>query len=132
MKYLRFNTLKREHAEKQPQPVEVNPPEVVVTEKPTPPAEPVASETTIAIDEMQLSEATRIVVRETMKVLQPLLDKLGEAVEQQKQEAAAKQASATEDPLAKMKEAASERVKLQEQKIAQRVNQIQSRIAKGK
>jgi hypothetical protein len=85
------------------------------------------------ISDEHLKEATKLVVKNVMEVLQPLLDKLAEAVAQQKQEAnAASQPISLEDQLAKLKEASAERLALQEQKIALRMQKLQSRLSVGK
>ncbi len=84
----------------------------------------------IVIEEDHLKEATRIVVKRTMEVLQPLLDKLAEAVVQHKKETNTEPSPG--DELKKMHDAALQRLATQENKVAARMGKIQARIARTK
>lgn len=83
------------------------------------------------VDE-NIKAATKIVVAEAMKVFQPLLDKLGEASKQLNEEQggspAPGQAQNFEDQLANLQSAAVQRQKFQEQKVAKKMQKIQSRF----
>jgi len=73
-------------------------------------------------------------VKETLKTLAPLLEKLEEAVKHQ-QSNNLNASSATSnfdsgDQLKKMQEASKERIKMQELKVAEKVRKLQARIAK--
>lgn len=82
--------------------------------------------------DQQINQATKLVVKNVMEILQPLLDKLAEAVAQQKEEAnVAGQSMSLEEQLKKLKEASAQRVAMQEQKIALRMQQLQARIYGG-
>ena len=87
----------------------------------------------ITIDEAHLEEATKIVVQRVMEKLQPFLDKLAEAVEQQKKETAvAGKENTLADQLTKLQEAATERMAIQEQRVAGKLGKIQARITKAR
>lgn len=86
----------------------------------------------LTVEETHINEAVRIVVKKTMEILQPLLDKLGEAVAQQKKEAEANKETDLADHLTKLHAAAVDRLALQEQKVAVRMGKVQARIAKTK
>lgn len=88
-------------------------------------------EKVVEIDEEALNDATQAVVKETMKVMQPLLDKLQQANEELKQSqlAATQQiGNGFEQQIENMRNAAMERLKLQESRVAKRIGKLQSKI----
>lgn len=90
----------------------------------------------VEIDETTLKEATAEVVKEVMKVIQPLLVKLGEASEQLKNESnqagTATPEQSFEEQLANMKVAAKNRQQLLEMKMNKKLQGMQAKIASKK
>lgn len=129
--YLKFRKPGKKAATKQIDP-EGTPFEEVIDEKTVTTKDPDMEQETIIVEEEDLNNATRIVVKRVMEVIHPMLEKLNTAAAQYKKEAEAGRDSNTDDPLVKLQEAATERLALQERKVAARLGKIQARIAKTK
>jgi len=73
-------------------------------------------------------------VKETLKTLAPLLEKLEEAVKQQQSNNLPASSSTpnfdSAEQLKRMQEASKDRIKMQELKVAEKVRKLQARIAK--
>lgn len=87
----------------------------------------------VDIDETTLKEATGEMVKEVMAIYEPLLEKLGEASQQLKnesnQETAATPEQSFEEQLANMKTTAKSRQQLLEMKINKKLQEMQAKIA---
>lgn len=137
MRYLRFGSRKEKKSDKMEQQedmehIDTDKSGIIEPEATGIPDKTGADGTPTGFSDQQMNQATKLVVKNVMEILQPLLDKLGEAVAQQKEEAnAAGQSMSLEDQLKKLKEASAQRVAMQEQKIALRMQQLQARIYGG-
>lgn len=81
------------------------------------------------INDEDIKEATRLVVRETMEVIQPLLEKLNQANEEfNNAQANTGTAPSFDQQLSNLQQAAQDRQKLQEQKVAMKMSKLQSRF----
>lgn len=85
----------------------------------------------VTIEQEDLEAATKVVVKEVMKVLQPLLDKLHEANEQfrhNQQSTSTDNTPSFEQQIANLQNAAKERIRIQEHKVAKKLRKIQTRF----
>lgn len=89
----------------------------------------------VQLEEEEMKKATQAVVKEALKVLNPLLEKLNEANEQLKQQQTTRPPAIdmSQDGLAKnleqLQKVSEEKLKNQELKVAARMKKMQSRLA---